>query len=100
MHRLTFSENGKFGVVGMNAKNQDDKLYMCVAKLKDYENTDKSPDQVLSLKERDTVLAPKPDKRIPGIGRCQICKTELCIDDENLYFCPTCGQRLKDCGSR
>lgn len=48
------------------------------------------------LHERNTVRSPKPNKRIPGIGTCQICKTELCIDDEALYFCPTCGQRLKE----
>lgn len=38
---------------------------------------------------------PIPNKRIPGIGRCPVCKTELCIDDEDLGYCPTCGQALK-----
>ena len=44
---------------------------------------------------RDTCVPPISAKRIPGIGKCAICKTKLCIDDEELFFCPTCGQRLK-----
>jgi rubrerythrin len=36
-----------------------------------------------------------PNKKIPGIGKCPTCKTELCMDDENLHFCPTCGQALQ-----
>ncbi len=35
-----------------------------------------------------------PNKRIPGIGRCPTCKQELCIDDKDLHFCPTCGTHL------
>ena len=52
--------------------------------------------ELAALKERDTVRPPEPDKQFPGIGIgwCQVCKTELCIDDELLQFCPTCGQRL------
>lgn len=47
------------------------------------------------LQERDTVKIPIPNKRIPVFGKCQVCKTELCLDDDELYFCPKCGQRLK-----
>ena len=32
--------------------------------------------------------------KIPGIGKCPNCKTELCIDDSDLHYCPTCGQRI------
>lgn len=39
MGRLTYSEGGRFGVVGMNEANVEEKLYGCVCKLKDYENT-------------------------------------------------------------
>lgn len=35
------------------------------------------------------------NSRIPEIGKCPICKTDLCIDDEDLNFCPTCGQALE-----
>lgn len=52
MNRLTFRENDKFGVVGMNEENQDKKLYACVLKLTDYENTGLSPNDILELKQR------------------------------------------------
>lgn len=35
-----------------------------------------------------------PNKRIPGIGRCPTCKQDLCMDDEKLHYCPTCGTHL------
>lgn len=50
---------------------------------------------IIDALEKQIPKEPKPNKRIPGIGKCQICKTELCIDDEDLHYCPTCGQRLK-----
>jgi formate dehydrogenase maturation protein FdhE len=36
----------------------------------------------------------KPTK-IEGLGKCPVCKTDLCIDDNDLHYCPTCGQALK-----
>ena len=51
MNRLTFRENDKFGVVDMNEENQDKKLYACVLKLTDYEDTELSPNDILKLKE-------------------------------------------------
>lgn len=99
MHRLTFqTPNGRFGVEGIDLTKLDAKLYMCICKLKDYENTGRSPDQVEQLSERNTALLPNPDKRIAGIGKCQVCNTELCIDDADLCFCPKCGQKLKEGG--
>lgn len=53
MIRLTFRENDKFGVVGMNEENQDKKLYACVLKLTDYEDTGLSPNDILKLKEEN-----------------------------------------------
>lgn len=35
--RLTFEENGKVGVVGMNAQNEEEKLLQCVHRLANYE---------------------------------------------------------------
>ena len=35
-----------------------------------------------------------PNKRIPEIGRCPTCKQDLCMDDEKLHYCPTCGTHL------
>lgn len=53
MIRLTFRENYNFGVVGMNEENQDKKLYACVLKLIDYEDTGLSPNDILKLKEEN-----------------------------------------------
>lgn len=50
--RLTYSENGKFGVTGINLSTLDAKLYMCVCKLKDYENSGLMPDQVIALQDK------------------------------------------------
>lgn len=68
MKRLTFKEeNGKFGVVGMNEDNQDEKLYMCVKKLKDYEDLGLNPDELdfklHELEEKDELLKTY-DKRL------------------------------------
>ena len=52
MIRLTFRENDKFGVVGMNEENQDKKLYSCVLKLLDYEETGLSPNEINKLKQQ------------------------------------------------
>ena len=51
MGRLTFHEHdGKFGVAGMDARNELDKIYACICKLKDYEDIGLSPDEVEQLK--------------------------------------------------
>jgi Zn finger protein HypA/HybF involved in hydrogenase expression len=44
--------------------------------------------------QRETPKALIPNKRIPGIGKCPACKTELCTFDKNGY-CPDCGQAIK-----
>jgi hypothetical protein len=49
---------------------------------------------VMAALEKQMPVKVKPNKRIPGICKCPICKTELC-EDEDLNYCPTCGQRLK-----
>lgn len=47
MQRLTYIKpDGTLGVVGMNEDNRDTKAYVCIAKLKDYENTGLEPDEV------------------------------------------------------
>lgn len=52
MNRLTFEEpNGNFGVVGMNEGNKEAKLYACVCKLRDYELSGLSPDEVQRIQE-------------------------------------------------
>lgn len=50
MQRLTFKEpNGNFGVIGMDSENEQKKLYICVLKLLDYEETGLNPDNVIRL---------------------------------------------------
>ena len=47
--QLNKNPDGRFGVTGMNCDNQDEKLYACVCKLKAYEETGLSPDEVERL---------------------------------------------------
>jgi hypothetical protein len=67
-------------------------------RLAEYEDTDLMPEEVKKLKEElfrfKNPLKPIRNKKIDGIGKCPKCKTELCIDDGDLHFCPTCGQAL------
>ena len=45
--RLIFCEpDGKWGIKGMNEKNQDEKMYAVAAKLKEYEALGLTPDQI------------------------------------------------------
>ena len=48
--RITYSVNGEFGIEGIDLTKLPAKLYSAVAKLKDYENTGLSPDEVDRLK--------------------------------------------------
>ena len=44
--RLTFCEDGRWGINGMNKDNESDKMYAVSEKLKDYENLGLNPDEV------------------------------------------------------
>ena len=59
MIRLTYKEpNGNWGIIGMNEKNEDQKMYAVAAKLRDYEETDLSPNEVEELNDfADSQLA-------------------------------------------
>ncbi len=47
MKRMTFVEpNGVWGVCGMNADNEKEKVYGCICKLRDYEDSGLSPYEV------------------------------------------------------
>jgi hypothetical protein len=60
-----------------------------------YEDSGLSPEQVQEISEKATLKKVIPNKRIKGLGKCPICKTELYTDDKDLHFCPTCGQALE-----
>ena len=53
MKRLTFREqNGIWGIVGMNADNENEKIYGCLNKLLDYEETGLEPADIIRLKSK------------------------------------------------
>lgn len=53
MKRLTFKEpDGRWGVAEMNADNEEEKVYGCLCKLFDYEETGLTPDDIRRLKSR------------------------------------------------
>lgn len=53
MSRLTYKEpNGRWGIVGMNSENMEQKMYVVATKLKDYEDTGLSPAEISALIDR------------------------------------------------
>ena len=48
-NRLTFCENGRVGIIGMNQSNESKKVIDSVKKLKEYEDTGLSPAEVAAL---------------------------------------------------
>lgn len=65
-----------------------------VDRLSEYENTGLTPDEINTLRERDTAKAIVVDDMTGGIKlySCPICDTPVHEKDN---FCPECGQRLK-----
>ena len=65
--RLTFKEpDGKWGIVGMNKENEEQKMYDVACKLKDYEETGLSPQEVENLKSDavSTIIFKLKEKQI------------------------------------
>lgn len=62
--------------------------------LKNYEDTGLSPEQVMELKERDTVKECKQSVFDHDSITC-VCGSDMDKDVEYI-FCPWCGQRLKE----
>lgn len=55
MNRLTFEKpDGSYGIVGMNEDNQVEKLFACIRKLYMYENSGRSPYEVLTQEDKHT----------------------------------------------
>ena len=83
--RLTYrTDGGTFGVKGAQLP-EDPKLYMCIVKLKDYEDLNVTPDEVERLLEKQT---PK---------KCKLFK-DLCTCGHGVFphmdYCDKCGQAL------
>ena len=97
MKRLTFKEpNGKFGVIGMNDGNKEDKLYMCVYKLKDYEDSGLSPDDVDNLRYKIEDLTERAEKAEAALKesqeRCDAAIEDIRLDDK----CKVCAHGQND----
>lgn len=62
--RITYSVNGEFGIEGIDLTKLPAKLYSAVAKLKDYENTGLSPDEVEQLSAMQVMNSRRKQKFI------------------------------------
>lgn len=70
--RLTYHEkNGDFGVAGMNETNQDEKIYACICKLKDYEDLAFHPGEIKTLLKLYDEMVVRQDKLLATIERYQ-----------------------------
>ena len=64
--------------------------------LKKYEDTDLTPEQIMSLKKRDTAKAPSYQDENFGYFECPNCGMAIYVSDdfESHRFCLNCGQRI------
>ena len=73
------------------------------ARLRQYEQTELTPEQIQKLKERDTEKAPEiHENKRSSVYTCPSCNLVLINKDEKGWFCgkhykfcPDCGQRIK-----
>ena len=67
----------------------EDGIYIYMNRLREYEDTGLTPEQIRELKERD---AAKKIEINAGIPTCPVCGRRIvkCYD-----FCPDCGQRME-----
>ena len=74
----------------------DDGVYIDMNLLREYEDTDLTPPEIMDLKERDTAKSPAESDEDFGYFKCPSCGTNIIADDFNDHkFCLNCGQRLK-----
>ena len=78
-------------------KKTFEKLYAALWKLKDYEDAEVDPEQVLNLTERDTAKPPIDIENNYGFFVCPSCGNSIYASDdfESHRFCLNCGQRLE-----
>lgn len=83
-------------------KNCDDcPIQEAFARLRQYEQTELTPEQIQELKERDTAKAPmyegdgySDEEMVYDIWICPNCGTKYEVDYDDYDFCPNCGQRI------
>lgn len=70
---------------------------MACDRLADYEDTGLTPEQIMSLKKRDTAKAPSDQDENFGYFECPNCGMAIYVSDdfESHRFCLNCGQRIK-----
>ena len=81
----------------------DDGVYIDMNRLREYEDTDLTPDEIRELKERDAAKAPEiHENKRSSVYTCPSCNLVLINKDEKGWFCgkhykfcPDCGQRIK-----
>ena len=68
-----------------------------VFRLADYEDTGLTPDQIMELKERNTVRAPIDIDEDYGFFTCPSCGEAIYASDDfkSHKFCLNCGQRIR-----
>jgi len=59
MDRLTFMEDGKIKVCGMNRENQNELILKCIEKLYRYEATRLSPEDIEKIKNKEVLMSDK-----------------------------------------
>lgn len=113
--RLTYHEkNGDFGVAGMNETNQDEKIYACICKLKDYEDLAFHPGEIETLLKLYDEMVVRQDKLLATIERfehsnkllekelagyrktmpssCPVCHKPNFKNDK---YCCHCGEKIR-----
>ena len=71
------------------------------ARLRQYEQTELTPEQIQELKERDTAKPPmyegdgySDEEMVYDTWICPNCGTKYEVDYDDYDFCPNCGQRI------
>lgn len=98
MERLTQRiKNGDFAMNIIDNQNDVmDNYIMACDRLADYEDTGLTPEQIMSLKERDTAKPPIDIEDNYGFFVCPSCGDSIYASDdfESHKFCLNCGQRI------
>ena len=99
MERLTQRiKNGDFAMNIIDNQNDVmDNYIMACDRLADYEDTGLTPEQIMSLKDRDTAKSPSDQDENFGYFECPNCGMAIYVSDdfESHRFCLNCGQRIK-----
>ena len=99
MERLTQRiKNGDFAMNIIDNQNDVmDNYIMACDRLADYEDTGLTPEQITSLKERDTAKPPIDIEDNYGFFVCPSCGNSIYASDdfESHKFCLNCGQRIR-----